>query len=385
MNKSSTSSRHWTGVAILFLAVSSLWISGCAPVLSSDAEIRRFNKAGPLTPEVDVDSLLRAKMHTGYYRVVPGDLLELETPPVLRVISADISQWFGPRQNRPYMEPYAYRVNDDGTITLPIIGRIKVAGKRVTQIESMIVQAYYPKYVQNLPSVVCAVKEFQTENVTIIGGVVNPGIYGLNSDEMSLVAAIMKSGGILEDGAGVITIRHSDSLDVNLLPEENLEDPNGMLETGESDAKTARRKALVLPVKDLNIPFADVQLYDGDIVEVGKLNPEVFTVLGVVNKPGAFPYPPDAEYTIASALAFAGGPNLSLGPNYVTIYRQDADGEVVSARFGIDNESMARAASVKIKPGDVISVDETIVTRTRMVMKEMLTIRFVYDVADSFD
>lgn len=354
-------------------------------MLSSDAEIRRFNKAGPLTPEVDVDSLLRAKMHTGYYRVVPGDLLELETPPVLRVISADISQWFGPRQNRPYMEPYAYRVNDDGTITLPIIGRIKVAGKRVTQIESMIVQAYYPKYVQNLPSVVCAVKEFQTENVTIIGGVVNPGIYGLNSDEMSLVAAIMKSGGILEDGAGVITIRHSDSLDVNLLPEENLEDPNGMLETGESDAKTARRKALVLPVKDLNIPFADVQLYDGDIVEVGKLNPEVFTVLGVVNKPGAFPYPPDAEYTIASALAFAGGPNLSLGPNYVTIYRQDADGEVVSARFGIDNESMARAASVKIKPGDVISVDETIVTRTRMVMKEMLTIRFVYDVADSFD
>jgi hypothetical protein len=202
---------------------------------------------------------------------------------------------------------------------------------------------------------------------------------------MSLVAALMKSGGILEDGAGVITIRHADSLDVSLLPEEDLQDPNVVLKSEEGAVKAAKTKTLVLPVKDLNIPFSDVQLYDGDIVQVAKLNPAVFTVLGVVNNPGAFPYPPDVEYSLASALAFAGGPNLSLGPRYVTIYRQDADGEVVSACFGIDKKSMARATSIKIKPGDVLSVDETLVTRTRMVMKEMLDIRFAYDISDSFD
>jgi protein involved in polysaccharide export with SLBB domain len=213
----------------------------------------------------------------------------------------------------------------------------------------------------------------------------SPGIYQLNSDEMSLVAALMKSGGILEDGAGVINIRHADTLDVNLLPVDDFGDPNGVLKSEEEAVKTAKQKTLVLPVKDLNIPFADVRLYDGDIVEVAKLNPAVFTVLGVVNNPGAFPYPPDVEYSIASALAFAGGPDLSLGPRYLTIYRQDADGEVVSASFGIDGKSMARAASIMIKPGDVISVDETFVTRARMIMKEMLDIRLAYDISDSFD
>jgi protein involved in polysaccharide export with SLBB domain len=161
---------HRRGTTLFLFAVSSLWIAGCGQVLSSGDQIRRFNQAGPLTPEVDVDTLLRAKIHTGYYRVGAGDLLELEMPAVLRVISADIAKWFNPVAFRNPREPYAYRVNDDGTITLPIIGRIEVAGKRVTQIESSIVDAYYPQYVKNLPSVVCSVKEFQTENVTITGG-----------------------------------------------------------------------------------------------------------------------------------------------------------------------------------------------------------------------
>ena len=38
-----------------------------------------------------------------------------------------------------------------------------------------------------------------------------------------------------------------------------------------------------------------------------------------------------------------------------------------------------------LQNGDVVSVDETLFTRTRMVMKEMLDIRLAYDISDSFD
>ena len=471
-----------------------LCITGCGGLtFSSPEEVREFERAGPITPEVDIDSLLRAKIHTGYYRVVPGDVLELQMPAVLRVISSDLSGWFKPVSGHYDVEPYLFRVSDAGAITLPIVGEIPVAGKKLTGIETLVVNAYYPKYVANRPSVVCKIKEYQTENITVVGGVARPGLYRLRSDEMSLVAALMKSGGIIEDGASLITIRHAGRAGEDELPKsagspalaalprpvdvekkevdlvfrqndslstkgrltvsrrnntlhsaevdianekdrkvfvknlaklhqdtpssdieralvqlaENIEQSSNV-EPYDNDSNDSEQKELinvaepelsvpdigptkvaglgytnseriVLPVKGLNIPFADVALHDGDVVEVEKLNPEVFTVLGPVKSPGAFPYPPDAQYNLMQALAFAGGPDLVLDPRYVTIYRQDANGEVVSATFGLDRKFLANASNIKIKPGDVISVEMTLATRARLILKEMFYIRVGYD------
>jgi len=496
VNKLCKSVQQWKFVFAYVFVFCLLCVTGCHLVLSTDEQVRRFEKAGPITPEVDVDSLLRAKIHTGYYRVVPGDILELQMPVVLRVVSADISKWFEPIYGNKYIEPYSFRVSDAGTITLPIVGKMSVAGKKPTEIESSIVNAYYPKYVENIPSVVCKVKEYQTENVTVIGGVANPGIYRLRGDEMSLVAALMKAGGIVEDGAGLITIRHSadsdedeppettgsidisapaypvdaekkevnlvfqqndfpntkghlivsrgkkvlHSAEVNITSEKeraafikNLTDLHHDIRNGDieqalrqltkkigrnsnvrlddsysngneqkelsdiaepelnatdvepskvSTAGRANSKPIVLPVKELNIPFADVALHDGDVIEVEKLDPEVFTVLGPVTHPGVFPYPPDVQYNLTQALAFAGGPDLALDPRYVTVYRQDASGEIVFATFGFDKKSLAKASNIKIKPGDVISVEMTLGTRARMILKEMFYIRVGYDLDD---
>ena len=493
MKRLCKSVQQWKIVFAYAFVFCLLCATGCHLALSSDEQIRRFERAGPITPEVDVDSLLRAKIHTGYYRVVPGDILELQMPAVLRVISAGISKWFDPVYGHRNIEPYSFRVSDAGTITLPIVGKMSVVGKKPTEIETLIVNAYYPKYVENIPSVVCKVKEYQTESVTVVGGVAEPGLYRLRRDEMSLVAVLMKAGGIVEDGASLITIQHAVPSGEDELPEtaggpdptaflcpvdiekkeigavcqrnefpdtkgrltenrgkkdlhperidiasektqttfvkelndrpqgtqssdikqelmqqaEKIEQ-NSNIEPYENDPNDSEQKELVnnleaelnirdigstkvaevgrtnskpivLPVKGLNIPFADIALYDGDVVEVEKLDPEVFTVLGPVKNPGVFPYPPDAQYNLTQAVAFAGGPDLLLDPRYVTVYRQDANGEVVSATFRLDKKSLAKASNIKIKPGDVISVEMTLDTRARMILKEMLYIRVYYD------
>ena len=137
---------------------------------------------------------------------------------------------------------------------------------------------------------------------------------------------------------------------------------------------------IILPVKGLNIPFADVALRDGDIIEVERFDPAVFTVLGPVKEPGTFDYPSDVQYNLMQALAFAGGPELVLDPRYVTIYRQDANGKIVSATFGFDKKFLANASNIKIKPGDVISVEMTLATRARLILKEMFYIRVGYDI-----
>ena len=389
--------------ACTFVSVCLLCLAGCFPQISTNEELQRFQAAGPITPQVDVNRLLNAKMHTGYYRVIPGDILELQMPAVLRVISPDLSSWFKPVSGHDDVEPYLFRVSDAGIISLPIIGKIPVAGMTLTEIEILVVNAYYPKYVENLPSVICKVKEYQTQNITVLGGVVRPGLYKLSSDEMSLVAVLMKAEGIIDQGAALITIRHADhsadkrsegtsekeKMPVNTI-RENVQHLVGLLNVKEGSGIVSAKSRynqvdltpIVLPVKDMNIPFADVVLLDGDTIRVEKLDPEVFTVLGPVKGPGVFPYPPDVEYNLMQSLAFAGGFDIALNPRYVTIYRQDADGRIVSATFRLDDKTLAMASGIMIKPGDVISVEITADVRVRLVLREMLSIRFHYNLDD---
>ena len=338
---------------------------GCSRSYSTEKEIRRFEMAGPIIPQVDKNSLVRATKLTGYYRVVPGDLLSIEMSAILRVVSSDITKWFvptGTSSSERYIEAYDYRISDEGTITLPIVGELSVVGQRTPEIEKTIVHAYYPKYVQTVPSVVCRIKEYQAAHVKVTGGVNSPGIYELKSNELSLVAVLMKAGGIVEEGAGLITIEHA----LHDQDQERLDDP----------------EPIVIPVKELNIPFVDVSLQDGDAVEVFKFNPEVLTVMGVVKDPGVFPYPPDVDYYLPQALAFAGGPDLSLSPHYLTVYRQDQDGQIVSVSFGIDTKSLMKASRIKLKPGDVVAVEETLITHTRRLIKEIVSIRLTYDIRE---
>jgi protein involved in polysaccharide export with SLBB domain len=135
---------------------------------------------------------------------------------------------------------------------------------------------------------------------------------------------------------------------------------------------------LVLPVRGLNIPFADVALHDGDSVIVERFKNQWVSVLGLVNEPGNFVYPPDSEYRLADALALAGGLNLVADPRYVSVYRLRPDGTVASATFQFvdpDNQEMlTEQLAVRIKPGDVVSVEHTPRTRTNLFFDRVFRI-----------
>ncbi len=377
----------------VIFVISQLFLSGCnGPVISSAQQKRAFELAGPIRPQVDIDSLIKAKTYTGTYRVVTGDILELQMPAIVRAASTNLSDLF------QEVKPYFCRVSDKGTIALPIVGEIEVANKKLSEIETLISETYFPKYVISPPAAVCKVSEYQTQKVSIIGAVEKPGIYPLRHDEMSLVSLLMKADGIIKEGAGSITIRHrrspaedktseTDRKTKNLInavePEVNTgdigEDEKAALKAAEDRTSP---KPIVLPVKGLNIPFADVALLNGDIVEVEQFNPQVFTVIGLVKRPDAFPYPQNVQYNLMEALAFAGRPDLLTDPHYVTIYRQDAGGKIVSATFGIDNKSFAKASNVLIKQGAVISVNVTARTRIIKMFAEMFYVHVGVDPVD---
>ena len=493
-------------IPVLLLSVC---LAGCGDNvhLPTTRELIEFENASPPTPSIDMNRIVKAKIGGGPYRVVTGDALELSMPAVVRFITAKEIV------NNTTVAPYISRVNTNGNIMLPIIGDIEAAGRTLPQIESDIIDGYYPKHVVTRPSVFARVLDYKTSKVSITGAVMTPGIYSLRSDQMSLVALLMEAGGIVDEGAALIRIIHSDQAMSNnedavmktaeqtfkhsdvqglitpmqpaagqIVTSQNEIPPFfrhaysssaiGALSTGQSnkrlqteqagiadncqrpilvdrlawnkplasnahideelfspvkpveygynksnitntaaiansnlesnthnlqlnakvdgafgqgttqisvsnrslrsqritDTSVSRKsESLVLPVKGLNIPFADVALQDGDSVIVERLQPPLFTVIELVNSPGNFPYPPDVQYTLMQAIGFAGGLNPVVEPRYATIYRLKRDGTCVSATFPIKGKSkLADASNTLIKPGDIIAVEHTPRTRTAL-------------------
>lgn len=85
------------------------------------------------------------------------------------------------------------RVNAAGSITLPLIGSVVVAGLTQQQAEERVASLYGEKYLQD-PQVSVFIKEFTTERITVDGQVAKPGIYPLVG-QMTLLRVLALAGG----------------------------------------------------------------------------------------------------------------------------------------------------------------------------------------------
>ncbi len=513
----------------LFLAVvATLCIGGCHDrvQLPSPERVAEFENAGPSSLAVDTDRLVRARTATGPYRVSCGDVLQFVLPVVLY---PDVP---GGAVAEGRDATHTCRVNEGGVITIPDGRQISVVEKSLSEIESAVVDAYYPSLVKTRPAVYASVLQYRTHRVEILGAVARPGVYDLRSDQLSLVSLLMEAGGITDTGAARIRIerankRHAKSvrqavarfssmseptdrdagitgdagarrrpvvaeaqegirlqfdhegplvttgwlrvsrddavilhawLDimndpqrsaaleraVDHVPPQSLSELHRKLwhlgqflesragprpryaahttlasgwreigggqyaalamaqETGDRASGHREQAAfvdvareermplsepvvgedadatLIVPVRGLNTPFADVALHAGSTVFVERLKAQWISVLGLVNGPGNFPYPPDSEYRLADALALAGGLDMVAEPRYVCVYRLRADGEVVGATFHLvdakNQETLTRQLALKVKPGDVISVEHTPRTRGNVFFDRVLRI-----------
>ena len=85
-----------------------------------------------------------------------------------------------------------------------------------------------------------------------------------------------------------------------------------------------------------------------------------FTVLGQVNRPGRFELPAQENIDLLEAIAMAGGYTRIANAGKITIKRKTGDKEEV---FNVDAKKMAKNVNserVSIKPGDTLTVAESI-------------------------
>jgi polysaccharide biosynthesis/export protein len=174
----------------------------------------------------------------------------------------------------------AIRVDDNGYIRVPFVGRLQAAGHTVSELQAMI-QAGLRGMSQD-PQVMVSVQESITNSVILAGEVAKPGRLVLSTNRESLVDAIALAGGYRGSAKDAVA-------------------------RVQRDGQTYEIRLSDL----LDVPSEDVRVAPGDRITLIS-RPESYSVLGAPNRAEEIVFP-RANLTLAEAVAQAGGANPNAG------------------------------------------------------------------------
>ncbi len=214
------------------------------------------------------------------------------------------------------------RVSENGVISYPLIGSVKLSGFTNTEAEALIQKRLRDgNFIQN-PSVTLNVMQFRSQQVSVLGNVNRPGRYPLETTGMRLSEVLALAGGISVNGADsvIITTNRSGK------PEKHEVDLAKMFLEGQMGQ--------------------DMVMAAGDAVYVHRA-PQYY-IYGQVNRPGN--YTIERGMTLAQAIAKGGGITLRGTDKNVRLQRRNGDA-LVNLEAKLDE---------LIKPDDLVFVRESL-------------------------
>lgn len=121
----------------------------------------------------------------GGYRIGPKDIL-------------DVSVFKVPELSK------TVTVADTGTVNLPLVGEVKVAGLTPQDVERELTRQLGAKYLQS-PQVTVAIKEYHSQRITIDGSVKKPGVKPYRGSE-TLLQVIASAEGLTDNADSTVMI-----------------------------------------------------------------------------------------------------------------------------------------------------------------------------------
>jgi protein involved in polysaccharide export with SLBB domain len=91
--------------------------------------------------------------------------------------------------------PRDYQVASDGTVDIPYLQSVQVAGLEPQEISRLIRKLLIEKQILSDPSVVVQVKEYNSRRITILGQVTKPGTFPYTTG-LTLIQALSQAGGL---------------------------------------------------------------------------------------------------------------------------------------------------------------------------------------------
>jgi polysaccharide export outer membrane protein len=230
------------------------------------------------------------------------------------------------------------RVSERGTISLPLLGEMHVAGFTAMQVEAFLKGELSRKYV-NDPQVSVFVKEHGSKKVSVIGAVGKPGVYEMLGPR-TLLQVLSQAGGLTEDaGAELFVIR----------------DGNGGGDNGDG-ARIPVRIADLLTSRD---PAVNIPVEPGDVVSVPLDRPIYIYVDGAVKTPGRIEQLSSRPITLLQAIAKVGGTTERANLKAVQILRKGEAGAPTVVQVNLKKLRSGRETDPLLADGDIVVVQET--------------------------
>lgn len=216
------------------------------------------------------------------------------------------------------------RVTENGTITYPLIGVVKIGGKTIPSAEQIIAKALKDGGYIKQPQVNIVLLQNRSNQVSVLGQVNHPGRFPLETVNIRVSEMIAIAGGIITNTGA----------DVAIL-------------TGVREGKPFRKEIDIANMFLNNKPQEDLVVTGGDVIYVPRQ--AVFYIYGEVQKPGS--YRVERGMTIRQALAQGGGPTIRGTERSLGLYRRDPSGKL---------ETLSPDLNAPVQPDDVLYVKESL-------------------------
>ena len=371
--------------SLILLAVLSANFSGCmlAPGLTVDAEPSMWSSSTDPVDEGDyvlipVTSSVLKKLEadavttkravpeewvvdssTYDYRIGPSDILQIwvwEHPELSTGSSGGIGNTSGPDSSgaagggsgtiagsKTGTGAMGLRVNRDGTLFFPYLGKIPVAGRTVDEVRNLVTQGL-ARYITD-PQVDVKVADFRSKKVNIVGDVGKPSYLPITDVPLRLVDAINGTGG---------ATKTADLEDVRLI------------------RKGKQARVSVLDILDNQQSDSNLLLQDGDLVYVSSVMFKKIYVAGEVMKQGVMALEA-GRLALLAAVQESGGFNNDMSkPEHLMVIRAGKEKPLVYHVDASKAEGLLIATRFPLQQNDIVYVPPSKVAKVGKVLRSVL-------------
>jgi len=194
------------------------------------------------------------------------------------------------------------RVSPAGTVTLPMVGTVKLLGLDEQSAAQAIAAALVAQGYLLHPQVSVLVTAYAGQDVSVLGEVARPGVYPYTLHHR-LLDLISAAAGLAPTAGRLVNVFHRDD---PRTAHPVVLDPSGIDGTGEHNP----------------------ELSPGDTVQVSRAG--LVYVIGDVVRPGGFPVDPVQGLTVVQALSLAWGPVQNAAGNRALLIREQKGGRTIT-------------------------------------------------------
>jgi polysaccharide export outer membrane protein len=245
--------------------------------------------------------------------------------------------------------PITLTISEDGTITLPFLGKVKADGLTVDLLTQEIAARLEADYFVD-PQVILSVADYRSKRVYILGEVKSPGSYGMERENPTLIELISMAGGATEKRGNKAFVLRGAYEDI--------------ASGGEIDDLVGKRDPMVVDLQKLlerGDLTANIRLQPDDVVYIPPralvdIAQSKIYVMGLVNNPGIYEF--QDGITALNACLLAGGFAKFAAANRATVSRLDNEKKTI-IEINLDDVKDGKADDIVLKPGDRVYVPKS--------------------------